>query len=74
MTFIARDKRGDKVYLYRVESYRKGGKVKRRKLTYLGVEKEKKDGSKEFIPAHKNVLDRIVLTENEELILVSTTK
>jgi len=67
MAFIAREKRGDKVYLYRVESYREGDKVKRRKLAYIGVEKERGDGSKEFVPAHKDVLDRIVLTENVHL-------
>lgn len=67
MAFIAREKRGDNVYLYRVESYREDGKVKRRKLAYIGVEKEKKDGSKEFIPAHKEILDRVVLAENVRL-------
>lgn len=67
MSFIARDKRGDKTYLYRVESYREDGKVKRRKLAYVGVEKENEDGSTEFVPAHKEVLDRIILTENVRL-------
>lgn len=67
MSFIARDKRGDKTYLYRVESYREDGKVKRRKLAYVGVEKETEDGSTEFVPAHKEVLDRIILTENVRL-------
>jgi transposase len=67
MAFIAREKRGDKVYLYRVESYREDGKVKRRKLAYVGVETDMEDGSKEFVPAHKDVLDRIVLTENVHL-------
>lgn len=67
MAFIAREKRGDKVYLYRVESYREGDKIKRRKLAYIGVEKEKADGTKEVIPAHKDILDRIILTENVHL-------
>lgn len=67
MTFIAREKRGEKTYLYRVESYRAGNKVKKRKLAYIGVEKRREDGSKEFAPAHKEVLDRIVLTENVHL-------
>lgn len=67
MAFIARDKRGDKVYLYWVESYRENGKVKRRKLGYIGTEIEKKDGTKETIPAHKQIMDRMVLTENVHL-------
>ena len=67
MAFIARDKRGDKVYLYKVESYRKNGKVKRRKLGYIGIETEKKDGTKEIIHAHKQIMDRIILTDNVHL-------
>lgn len=67
MTFISREKRGEKVYLYKVESYREGDKVKRRKLAYVGVEREMGDGTKEVIPAHKSILDRIVLTENVHL-------
>lgn len=67
MTFIAREKRGDKVYLYKVKTYRKDGKVKRKKIAYLGTEVEKDDGTKEIIPPHKKMLDRIILTENVHL-------
>ncbi|MDP7265108.1 MAG: IS1634 family transposase [Candidatus Thermoplasmatota archaeon] len=67
MAFIAREKRGNKVYLYKVESYRKDGKVKRRKLAYIGTEIEKKDGTKETIPAYKHIMDRIILTDNVHL-------
>ena len=63
MSFIARDKRGDRTYLYEVESYRKDGEVKRRKLGYLGVEVETETGVK-FIPAHKGSIDRLDIQDD----------
>nr|MDO9538092.1 IS1634 family transposase [Thermoplasmata archaeon] len=63
MSFIARDKRGDRTYLYEVESYREGNKVKRRKLGYVGVEIKTETGV-EVIPAHKDVIDRLELHDD----------
>lgn len=42
MAFIRRIKKGDSVYLAKVESYRKEGKVKQRVIEYLGKEIEGK--------------------------------
>jgi len=36
MAFIRKKKVGKNVYLEKVESYRKGGKIKQRVLEYLG--------------------------------------
>ena len=66
MSFKKRIKRGDNVYIYEVESYRKEGKVKQRYIGYLGVEKQTPDGTV-FHPAHSEILDRIILTENVHL-------
>jgi len=63
MTYIARDKRGKKTYLYEVESYRENGKVKKRKLGYLGVEIESETGVV-FLPAHKDTIDRLEIQED----------
>ena len=38
MAFIRRIKKGDAVYLAKVESYREDGKVKQRVLEYVGKE------------------------------------
>lgn len=48
-----------------MESYREGKKIKHRKK-YLGIEKETPEGTV-FIPANKEILNRIVLTENVHL-------
>ena len=66
MSFERRITRGDSTYVYEIESYREQGKVKQRYLGYLGVEKETPEGTI-FIPAHKEILDRIVLTNNVHL-------
>lgn len=63
MSFKKRIKRGDKVYIYDVESYREEGKVKQRYLGYLGVEKQTPEGTV-FHPAHTELLERLILTEN----------
>jgi len=65
MAFEYREKRGDSTYVYKMESYREGKKIKHRKQ-YLGIEKETPDGTI-FTPAHKEILDRIVLTNNVHL-------
>jgi len=65
MTFEYREKRGDSTYIYKMESYREGKKIKHRKQ-YLGIEKETPEGTI-FTPAHKEILDRIVLTNNVHL-------
>lgn len=66
MSFKKRVKRGDKVYVYEVESYREEGKVKQRYLGYLGVEKQTPEGTV-FHPAHTELLKRLILTENVHL-------
>jgi transposase len=66
MSFKKRVKRGDKVYIYEVESYRDEGKVKQRYLGYLGVEKQTPEGPV-FHPAHTELLERLILTENVHL-------
>lgn len=66
MSFKKRVKRGDKVYVYEVESYREEGKVKQRYLGYLGVEKQTPEGTV-FQPAHTELLNRLILTENVHL-------
>ena len=66
MSFKKRVKRGDKVYIYEVESYRDEGKVKQRYLGYLGVEKQTPEGTV-FHPAHTELLERLILTENVHL-------
>jgi transposase len=66
MSFEKRVKRGDNVYIYEVESYRKDGKVKQRYISYLGVEKQTSDGTV-FYPAHNEILNRLILTENVHL-------
>ena len=38
MAFIRKIKKGDAIYLARVESYREGGTVKQRFLEYIGKE------------------------------------
>lgn len=48
-----------------MKSYREGKKVKHRKK-YRGREKETPEGTV-FFPAHKEILDRIILTENVHL-------
>lgn len=65
MTFEYREKRGHSIYVYEMESYREGKKIKHRKK-YLGIEKETPEGTV-FIPANKEILNRIVLTENVHL-------
>ncbi|MGC8699219.1 MAG: IS1634 family transposase [Candidatus Acidifodinimicrobium sp.] len=55
MSFIARRKVGDRVYLEERESYRENGKVKSRFLRYLGTEGPTK--GKPITPQH--ILDRI---------------
>ena len=65
MTFEYREKRGDSIYVYEMESYRDGDKVRHRKK-YRGIERETPKGIV-FTPANKNILDRIVLTENVHL-------
>lgn len=65
MTFKYREKRGTSTYVYEMESYREGKNVKHRKK-YKGIEKETPKGIV-FTPANKNILDRIVLTENVHL-------
>jgi len=66
MSFKKRVKRGDRVYVYEVESYREEGKVKQRYLGYLGVEKQTPEGTV-FQPAHTELLERLILTENVHL-------
>jgi len=66
MSFEKRVKRGENVYIYEVESYRKDGKVKQRYKGYLGVEKQTPDGTV-FYPAHNEILNRLILTENVHL-------
>jgi hypothetical protein len=66
MSFKKRVKRGDKVYVYEVESYREEGKVKQRYLGYLGVENQTPEGTV-FHPAHTELLERLMLTENVHL-------
>ena len=66
MSFKKKINRGDSTYVYEVESYRENGKVKQRYLGYLGVEKDTPEGKK-LIPAHNEILDRIILTENVHL-------
>lgn len=65
MAFKYRERRGDSVYVYEIENYRVGKNVKHKKK-YLGVEKETPEGTV-FIPANKDVLDRIVLADNVHL-------
>jgi len=42
MVYIKRIKKGNRVYLYKYESYRENGKVKTRHLEYLGVESDER--------------------------------
>ncbi len=65
MAFPYRERRGGSVYVYELESYRDGKKVKHRKK-YKGVEKDTPDGPV-FIPANKDLLERIILADNVHL-------
>ena len=56
MAFIRKKKVGKNVYLVKVESYRKDGKVKQRVIEYLGKEIEGK-------PVKKISADKIELTK-----------
>lgn len=42
MAFIRKIKKGNTIYLAKVESYREGGKVKQRVLEYVGKEENRK--------------------------------
>ena len=41
MTFIRKIKRGDAIYLAKVESHREDGKVKQRVIEYIGKEENR---------------------------------
>jgi len=73
MTFTRRICRGDKVYVYRVMTYREDGKVKQ-KTEYLG--KEIKKGEKTIIkpPKHKCTHVRKILSRGAPIALMNRAK
>jgi len=64
MAFIRKIKKGDAIYLAKVESYRQDGKVKQRVLEYVGKEE---DG----VPIQKVDINKIEV-ENKRSISIST--
>ena len=60
MAFIRRIRKGDSVYLAKVESYRKDGKVKQKVIEYLGKEIEGK-------PVKRVTLNEILICTNYRL-------
>lgn len=73
MAFTRRICRGEKVYVYRVQTYRKDGKV-RQNTQYLGKE-SKKDGKTVILPPkHKCIGVRKILTYGSPVALYNQAK
>jgi len=66
MTYTRKVKKGNTVQLYEVKSVREGKKVRQEFIRYIGVVKQTEQGEV-VIPAHKDLIDRLVLQDDVNL-------
>jgi hypothetical protein len=66
MTYIRKVKKGNTVQLYEVKSVHEGKKVRQEFIRYIGVVKQTEQGEV-IIPAHKDLIDRLVLQDDVNL-------